>query len=213
MTLTLNEIEAVIQELDRILVGGRLSGAFLEDDETLVLAVRRKSAEHFVLISARHHLARIHLTEHSPATGHERRRPAGSLADVLNHLAGAEIRRVKRWFEDRVVAMTFMLEGEKRTLLFECSGQHPNVFLLDPRGVILAILKPTRSRKRDLRPGLPYAQPLHRATDPMGSLRFLGSEGGLSAEIEAYYDGMVTGRPRRLVSVTPPERRKKPSRP
>lgn len=193
MTLTLKELEAIATELDFGLSGGRLADASMEDDDTLVLTVLFKGEIQSLLLCTRAHSSRIHLTDHSRDTGHERRRPKGSMADLLYRYEGAAVGEIRTRYQDRVVAIPLSTEAGKRTLLFECSGHHPNVFLLDEAGGILASLRPSKSHMRDLRPGRRYAKPLQHGVEKMDSLRFLSRGRRLSTEIESHYDRMAKG--------------------
>ncbi len=212
MTLTLKELEAVAGELDTTLAGSRLAGLRLVDAETVVLSFDTAEGEVRVLACVRPRHSRLHRTRLDAPPPGGRREPSHPFLQAGAPFIGATVARVAVRFGDRVAGIEFSRPGEpvpvpasrgphprRRTpeppsepaglLLFECTGHHPNLFWTDPREVILASLVPSRSYRRDLRPGRRYQSPLPHASDRMDALRFLpAGPGTLSDLIEAHYD-------------------------
>lgn len=212
MTLTLKELEAVATELNRVLAGSRLAGVHLVDPETVLLAFDEPGEEVRVLVCVRPHHSRIHRTRLDVPRTRGRRAVPHPFLDAAGPFIGAEVTRMGIRYGDRVVGIEFSRPGgpgrvpvsrgphprrripdppSERVgfLLFECTGHHPNLFWTDPHEVILASLVPSRSHRRDLRPGRRYQSPLFHPSDRMDALRFLPSgPGGVSAMIEAHYD-------------------------
>lgn len=221
MTLTLKELEAVAAELDRVLAGSRLAGLRLVDAETVLLAFDTAEGEVRVLACVRPRHSRIHRTRLDVRSPVGRREPSHPFLQAAAPFIGATVARVAVRFGDRVAGIGFSRPGEpvtapasrgphprRRTrerspepvgfLVFECSGHHPNLFWTDPHEVILASLVPSRSHRRDLRPGRRYQSPLPHASDRMDALRFLPvGPGTLSDLIEAHYDRLGLDEARR----------------
>jgi hypothetical protein len=182
MTLSLKELEAVAEELHAALAGAAFVDASTPDPSTAILRFDAAGTERLLLACIRPRSSRIHLTS-CPAAA-----PGpGFASDATRLLAGAVVASVKTRYHDRVVAIALRAGTADRTVLFECSGHHPNLFVLEPDGVVRAMLAPTHSHLRDLRPGRAYARPL--AHDPGGieAMRFLAPPGGLSGRIEEAY--------------------------
>ena len=163
MTASLPELRRLVAELDAAIGGGFVQVARQPQAELLVLEVRTPGASHLVLVCAAPHRARIHVTTRRIAA------PASPFAFVMKlrkELVGARVAAIRLVGDDRVVAVDVDRgprhpQGPGRlTLLAELSAHHPNVFLLDPGGTILASLVPSRSAKRALRNGAPYVAPL-----------------------------------------------------
>lgn len=187
MTLSQSELEAVAGELNSSLAGATFADISTLDPVTAILRFVKLANELRVLVSIKPRCSRIHLTSR-PAL------PCGpGFARTATHLlAGFTVEQVRTRYNDRVVVIEMKKGDVRRTLLFECSGHHPNLFVLDSRGIILTMLTPSRSHLRDLRPSRPYAKPLHHESDKIAAIRFLDGEGGISARIEAAYDEIET---------------------
>ncbi len=212
MTLTLKELEAVATELDRVLAGSRLAAVHLVDTETVLLTFDAAGGEVRVLACVRPRHSRIHRTHLDVPRTRGRRAAPHPFLEAAGPFVGAQVERMGVRYGDRVVGIEFSRPGapggvpaprgthpRRRSpesppervgvLLFECTGHHPNLFWTDPHEVILASLVPSRSHRRDLRPGRRYQAPLFHPSDRMDALRFLPSgPGGVSAMIEAHYD-------------------------
>lgn len=194
MTLSIKEIEAITVELKLGLEEGLFTGVSQTDEHTLVLTVRREVKDLRLLICTKPNLARLHFTTQDVVPDDGEGGTTGSLAMALKSLEGSRVTTVRMRYHDRVVAIGFQMDEVFRTLLFECSGHHPNLFLLDRGGLILETLKDSRSRKRDLRQGQKYTKPLQRSSEVMDSMRFMGLGKSISAEVESYYENTVIHR-------------------
>jgi hypothetical protein len=182
MTLSLKELEAVAEELHAALAGSTFVDASTPDPSTAVLRFDAAGTERLVLACIRPRASRIHMTS----------RPAvapgpGFASDATRLLAGASVASVRSRYHDRVVAIELRAGRTDRAILFECSGHHPNLFVVESDGVVRAMLAPTHSHLRDLRPGRPYARPLAHDLGGIEAMRFLAPRGGLSARIEEAY--------------------------
>jgi len=187
MSLTLKELEAVARELSRDLEGGRLTSVALADDHSIFLTIDTDDREFKVLLCTRPRASRFHVTTHPPRRAPEPGR-ANPLIRAIGDMQDATVDRVSTRYNDRVATLALSSGDERRTILFECSGHHANLFLLDEDDVILARLKPSQSHKRRLLVGRRYERPLYHKGDNMQSLRFLGASGSISADVEAHYE-------------------------
>lgn len=196
-------------ELHRALAGARLKDVRLQDPETVLFAFDGADGEARVLVCVRPRHSRIHLTQQDwPDRGKGVRHP---FLDASRVFLGSCVTRVRVRFGDRVLGMEFArprgsppgaeVEAPSRRrriappseetcglLLFECTGHHPNLFWTDPLEIIRASLVPSRSHRRDLRPGRRYQPPIPHPSERMDSLRFLPSgDTTVSHLIEEYY--------------------------
>ncbi len=218
MTLTLKELEAVASEMDRVLARARLVGLGLVDAETVVLSFDTGQGEVRVLVCVRPRHSRIHLTSRPlPKVLRHRSHP---FLETAKAFVGGRVSRVSVRFGDRVVGIllarmeepttqvrthtrrhphTAPMEHPLGSLLFECTGHHPNLFWTDPSDLILVSLVPSRSYRRDLRPGRRYQAPLPHPSDRMEALRFLPArEETFSALVEAHYERLERDEAQRL---------------
>lgn len=189
MTLGITELDAVVAELAGALLGARLTGVDAMPHAAVRLRFATAEGLRLVRVSARPRMARIHLDAPSPDHRREEDRAAREVRDfaarVARELRGSTVVSVQRVFQDRVVEMSFARQPHDRSLIFECSGHHPNLFLVDDHRVILASLVPSRSIRRDLRPGKPYRRPLPHEHEGPEAVRFL--QGPVSQAIASWY--------------------------
>jgi len=186
MTLTIKELETVASELDSALAGGTLRDVTLNDANTAVLSFATAGGDRTVLVCNRPRLSRIHLRTRSvPPRGGG---PSPDFAAVArSELVGAAVEHVVTMYGDRVVSIDLRQGKARRRVLFECSGHHPNLFVVDEANVVLAMLAPSQSRLRDLRVGRHYQRPLRHPGDGIEAVRFLDAPTGISAQIEEHY--------------------------
>ncbi len=179
--LSLAELRELVAALRPRIEGGQLQRITEADEHRLYLTIRGREAgpgdgereaalpgpgRTWELLACTHpRLLGFFLTSHP-----NKERPKRPLAfderlraTVLN----ARVRGVRLPWDDRVVVLDLAggagaREGAPMVahqLLVELSGHHANIFLLTGEGTILASLKPSASRRRDLRPGQPYTPP------------------------------------------------------
>jgi predicted ribosome quality control (RQC) complex YloA/Tae2 family protein len=173
VSLTLPELAAVAASLRPRLLGGQVQRIRQPDDEHVVLTIRGRAAQPApgggeepapgagatweLLLGVRPRLARVHLTwrafEVPPS-------PPAFTQRLRKLLMDGRVRDVSLPWPDRVLVLELAHGAESWRLLIEITGHHGNAFLLDAAGTILTTLRPTASRRRDLRPGQPYVPPL-----------------------------------------------------
>ncbi|MBM4394486.1 MAG: NFACT family protein [Deltaproteobacteria bacterium] len=184
MTLTLTELEAVTAEVSAAATGGKIRGLAVPEPFVVVLTIEGPSGRRRVLFCARPGLVRMHLTEIRLETPRD---AVPAFAEpARRELLGAAIERVANRYHDRVVAFDLNTFAGPRTLLFEGSGHHPNLYVLGEDGRILLMLGPSHSHLRRLVPGSRYERPLPHQ-EGIEAVRFLGGLGSVSADVEAFY--------------------------
>jgi len=183
MTLTQQELEIVVSELQRRLDDATLLQIYQVDEHTVLLELMTPVGKTNLLICTRPCFSRIHITS-KPIP---KEVLSTRFVEKVQALLPARVEKIGMRFHDRVVSIG-LGTTPPRFLLFECSGHHPNLFLLDENDVILELLKPSRSHKRNLKVGRRYEKPLKHFGERLEALRFLPSGLGVSSQIEAYYD-------------------------
>jgi len=156
---------AIKDELEKLLVGGRVEKVYQPAREELVVLIRRAGRTHRLLISAAADHPRVHLTEETrenPAT------PPAFCMIVRKYLTGGRVVSLEQPDLERVLRITVdtvteLGEQTQKVLVAEIMGKHSNIILLDPaRGVILDGIKRYThavSRYREVIPGRPYLPP------------------------------------------------------
>jgi len=183
MTLTQQELEIVVTELQKRLDEATLIQIYQVDEHSVILEFMTPIGKTNLLICTRPCFSRIHITS-KPVPQDV---PSTRFIEKVRALLPAKLTKLGMRFHDRVVSIG-LGTTPPRYLLFECSGHHPNLFLLDENDVILDLLKPSRSHKRNLKIGRRYEKPLKHFGERLEALRFLPSGLGVSSQIEAYYE-------------------------
>ncbi len=207
MTLTITEIESIVPEIQQALRGTVFAGVVSPNLYTCVLSFAPSDggATKNLVFSRRPRLTRLNL-ESPEATA--ARKPGRGSAEaarfveiVSRTLAGALVGPMRPRFSDRVVSLDMLpakdSEGfgssSRMTFIFECTGMHPNIFLIDERQTIVAVFGRSMSHKRDLDVGCRYQQPCESdGAKPVGRrvdvMRFVDSGVSLSEQISRKYD-------------------------
>lgn len=155
---------AVVQELNRTILGGKINRVTQPERDEIVLQIYANQKNFRVLLSANPENARINLTE----INRENPMTAPNFCMVLRkHLVGAAITSVKQVKFDRIVE--FGIEGVndlgdafKERLIVEIMGRRSNIVLVNETGVILDAIKHIGSEMNSFREVMParvYAAP------------------------------------------------------
>ena len=183
MTLGYEELRAVTQELARVLEGCTFVGSSQVDRYRVLLEFERPDGVgKKVLVCTEVHLARLHLTEGQFASS-----KPNAFVKQLNGIRDSVLSGLEVLYRDRVVNFSLIQGRERYNLLFECSGHHPNLYLLDAHFRILGFLNPPTSKKRRLEMGTPYQKPLPHEGSEIVQMRFVDHGLGLSTKVEAWY--------------------------
>ncbi len=185
MSLSLAEIQRVVEELRPRLVGGRLDSAAQASPSTVVLTFHAHRAKQHLLLATNPQFARVHLTGERPAGTGDVPPFARS---VRQGLRGAWLREINVLGGDRVVELVFgSSEAPAGRLVAELTGRTSNLYHVGPTGRLVAALRPAGKGARDLSPGSVYVPPAARqGGTPPGADRFLDAASASEA-IEAHY--------------------------
>ena len=165
-------LTAVLEELRKVLEGGRIDKVYQPSRDEIVLAVRGAGANVKLLLSASPNGPRLHLTKEvreNPA------QPPMFCMLLRKHLTGARFLRLEQPELERIVLLRLESTdelGDKvlRTLVLEAMGRRANLILLDGEDRIIDCVRRVEGdvatgqrgvmpglfyRLPDLRPGLP----------------------------------------------------------
>lgn len=184
MTLTITELGSIASDLNDLLTGGLIQEIKQPSEDSVVLNIF-SGQRWYLFIKAAPRFSRIHLIGEMPKA--EYRSPPAFMMKLRREIRGGRVVAVKQLYTDRVVGIFIKKGDTKYNLLFECSGHHPNIFLLDAEGKILAMLKKSLSYRRKLLPGREYEKPIPVPQMETVKFRFMESGMTLSAQIERFY--------------------------
>jgi predicted ribosome quality control (RQC) complex YloA/Tae2 family protein len=153
-------IMALVDELSKTLVGGRIQDTLEVDDDSVGLEVYAGHERHYVLISAHQQYARVLLSSDKLRRGTQKPSPLGLL--LRRYGEGAHIEAVRQPDWERV--LIFDLDGPEGVvqLVAEPMERRANILLVRDDGVILDCARrvgPQENRWRVSLPGQPYAPP------------------------------------------------------
>lgn len=184
MTLSLGDLKSVVDEISNKIENSVFLGLKQVDFDTVIVTFGRDDICQNVLICARRGASRIHLTN----KGYPQQRTVSRFESKCNHvLSGFLVECITVLYGDRVCGIFFQKNQKRYKLVFECSADHPNLFLLNHKGIILSMLKPSLSKKRKLDVGCPYIRPIQNKISKLDVLHFLVKNGSVSEMIEEYY--------------------------
>lgn len=192
---------AVVEELKKVLVGGKVDKVYQPSRDEIVLAVRGAGENVRLLLSASPNAPRLHLTERPRENP-----PSPPMFCMLlrKHLVGGRIVSLTQPHLERIVLMTLEVNDElgdrvERTLILEAMGRRANLLLLDPGGRITDCLRRVdgdlASGARQVLPGMFYRLPEpHPGVPPLlgRELEFLGQQATVEA-VETLSQSVVDG--------------------
>ncbi|HHV72224.1 MAG TPA: fibronectin/fibrinogen-binding protein [Clostridia bacterium] len=158
-------VKAVTEELTKTIKNGRIERVLQPDKNEIIFQIRQPGESFKLLISYHPQLARIHLTEENkqnPTT------PPAFCMLLRKHLEGARITDIEQAGFERIVQIWLetyenITKPTKKLLIFELTGKHSNLVLVDPETkIVLDAAKrilPGQSRHRELIPNIPYTPP------------------------------------------------------
>lgn len=157
-------IAAVVDELNRLTVGGRVTKISQPEKEEIILTIKNAGGQYRLFLSASASLPLIYLTD----TNKQSPLNAPNFCMVLRkHLQGAKILSVTQPGLERVVIISMEHLDEMgdvcvRNLHFELMGKYSNLILCDSNDVIIDSLKHVSgmmSSVREVLPGRAYFIP------------------------------------------------------
>ncbi len=195
MALNHIDIEAVLAEIQPILIGGWIQKIHQPQDMVLTLDVRTPGTSVTVYICAEPRLARLHFVSKkfpNPLS------PPPFCQFLRSYLEGGRIENIIQEPKDRLVYITMRKEEKIYTLVIALLGNRANVLLLNEKHMFLRSLKESR-----LQIGEKFIPPKHRSsrstpiTSPwreekveklaQGKESFV-AKFPVSAAMESYYD-------------------------
>lgn len=156
---------AVTYELNKHLIGGRITKIHQPTPTELLLTVRQKGTNYLLLLSAHSNYARFHLTSNrlmNPET------PPMFCMHLRKYLLGGFIRAIEQDGLERIVTFTIQARDEIgdetiKYLILELMGRHSNILIVDEnKDFIIDCIKhisPAQNRYRTLLPGQTYIAP------------------------------------------------------
>ncbi|PWI57331.1 Rqc2 family fibronectin-binding protein [Sulfoacidibacillus thermotolerans] len=172
-------LSAIANELQNLLVTGRIDKIQQPTEHDLILTIRAERSNYRLLLSANKSFARVHLLS-------SMRLPNPTNAPMFcmlmrKHLEGGRIRSITQFQRERILFIdidAYNELGDKviRRIVVELMGRHSNILLLDqPGGVILDAVTHTShaiNRHREILPGKPYVYPpLQTKKDPFSETK------------------------------------------
>jgi len=157
--------KCVVEELSRLLVGGRIEKIFQPQPDEIIVNIWANSLHHKLLLSANANFPRIHATE-SP--GENPLNPPAFCMLLRKHLSGGRITGVEFFDYERIVALHARTVEEEsgviaaKRLIIEIMGRYSNIILVNDENKIIDSIKRVDSETssvREVLPGRPYALP------------------------------------------------------
>ncbi len=152
------------KEISEGVLGAKVDKIYQPSKETLIFAMRGKSVNRKLLISASANSARIHFTEYAVENPAQ---PPMLCMLLRKRLCGARLSDIKQLGLERVLLLKFDAHNELGdeivlTLAVEIMGRHSNIILYDERGLVIDAVKRIDSDLSSMRlilPGLKYEFP------------------------------------------------------
>ncbi len=157
--------KAVIEQLQPLLIGGRVNKIYEPSDNELILTIRNNRNNYPLLLSIHPHYARLHITNQTFQNPDE---PPMFCMVLRKHLNGATIKAIDQYDLERIIFIHFQSRNEigdsvTRSIAIELMGKHSNVILLNEgQDKIIHCMKhvsPSQNRYRSLLPGADYQLP------------------------------------------------------
>lgn len=165
---------AITKELQRALVGGRISKIYQPFPHELLLHIRSHGSNYKLLLSAHPTYARMHITNETYDNPHE---PPMFCMLLRKHIEGGVIEAITQVDFDRIVIIHVKTRNElgdvcTKQLIIEMMGRHSNIILVDAQtNTIIDSMKhlsPAVNRYRTVLPGAPYiSPPSHNKMNPL----------------------------------------------
>ena len=195
-------LAAVLDEVKRSVLGGRIDKIYQPARDEVVMAVRGNEGNVRLLFSASPNYPRVQLTRLSrenPGT------PPMFCMLLRKHLTGARILEIAQPELERIVlfrleALDELGDRVERRLVLECMGRSANLILMDGEGRVTDCVRRQEgdlsAGKRQVLPGLFYRLPEPRFGVPPlleRELRFRGETGKLEEPIRDLYERVRAG--------------------
>ena len=141
MSITLVDLNAVLAEIQPILIGGWIQKIHQPQDFALTLNIRSSGASVMVYISADSRFARLHFVSKKYSNPSS---PPPFCQFLRSHLEGGRIEEITQESEDRLVYITMRKDEKVYRLVIALLGNRANVLLLNEKHMLLRSLKESR---------------------------------------------------------------------
>jgi len=166
-------LEKVVKELKEIVIGAIVREIYGLPDNTVAIKLNKKEGDIYLILSASSQFSRIYLDNELSFKSIKT-----PFSNTLNmHLENSKLALIEQVPSERIVEFIFekftlWREVEKRRLVVEIMGKHSNIILCKEDTIIDSIkhIDSTKSRVRQILPGLPYTYPPHREVPPFNHL-------------------------------------------
>ncbi|GKQ42700.1 hypothetical protein RD055328_06230 [Companilactobacillus sp. RD055328] len=155
---------AMVTELNKLLIGGRISKIQQPFNNELVLIIRSNRVNYPLLLSANPTYSRMQITHVDFANPD---RPSNFVMSLRKNIDGAIIKEITQVDNDRIVTMTLETKDElgykvSFKLIIEIMGRYSNIILVNKDNQIVDLIKhvpSSKNRFRVLMPGENYVFP------------------------------------------------------
>jgi predicted ribosome quality control (RQC) complex YloA/Tae2 family protein len=158
-------IRALIDEIEHLLIGGRIDKIQQPDNWTIIFTIRQPGKNYKLLLTINPQSARFHMTQTTrPNPTH----PPLFCMVLRKHLEGSKLTNITQFGLERIVHFVFegfneLGEKVTRTLIGEFMGKHSNLILVNhEKNFIIDSIKrlsESTNQYRQVLPGIPYVSP------------------------------------------------------
>lgn len=156
--------KCMVDELTRLLAGGRVEKVFQPEADEVVMNIRAWNNNYKLVLSASANYPRIHLTE---AAKENPAQPPVFCMLLRKHLAGGKILGLEFYDYERVIGLLIESANElgdisAKKLVIEIMGRHSNIILINSENRIIDAIKHIDSdisSVREVMPARPYLPP------------------------------------------------------
>ncbi len=145
MTLSLNDVSAVLAEVAPVCVGGFIQKIQQCTPHAISISLRRPQRSVAILLSAHAQHGRLHIL-HKKISGAPT--PPSFCQYLRAHLMGAKVCRIVQTPHDRIVWLELKKHDTISFLVAALTGRSANLFVLDAQATVLRSLKPEQSSGR-----------------------------------------------------------------
>ncbi len=145
MTVSLDDVSAVLAEMAPVCVGGCIQKIQQPTPHTIILSLRQPKRSCAILISAHCRHGRLHIL-HKKMSGTPT--PPPFCQYLRAHLLGATVCRIVQTPHDRIVWLELTKHDQIFFLVAALTGRSANLFVLDAQVTVLRSLKPEHSSGR-----------------------------------------------------------------
>ena len=145
MTLSLNDVSAVIAEMAPVCIGGFIQKIQQRTSHAITISLRQPKRSVAILLSAHSQRGRLHIL-HKKIPGAPT--PPLFCQYLRAHLMGAKVCRIVQTPHDRIVWLELKKHDKIFFLVAALTGRSANLFVLDSQATVLRSLKPEQSSGR-----------------------------------------------------------------